>query len=173
VLLEAVKNFQDKAAVQDYSFATHSTVFKRIDAAYSFVTNLIGQESGAFDVEKTVVTTPSDGTALDGPPTIFTNRVFWRSTCNDTSSRVIHLVHLPKIGVDCCLTYALDLCIQNCPNMYVINMFDGSVHEIALSTQTTHQQFVDQTAFFRDFVKQRLDDSDFVRTVGKASWTIS
>lgn len=152
LLREASSNFHEKLQLTDFSFATHSTVFKRLDRAVALLDQLLPREyqiQGVFFPEE----------RWSGKEEKFASTVFYRDA---KRTKVINIEHSAKISADHHLTAALDMVVHNTQRANIVNLFDGSVHSVQV-IGTVRQEFACAVEHARAIEKATMSDADFER----------
>lgn len=121
VLREASSDFHEKLKISDFSFATHFTVFKRLDrAAHLLKTHwTAGFQNGKF----------LQRVELQGERERFAAAPFFAT---EAVGPVLHVAHVAKPSADLYLQAALEAALLARSEAVVLNLFDGSTQRVRL-----------------------------------------
>jgi hypothetical protein len=150
VLREASSDFREKLRLADFSFATHFTVFKRLDRAVDLLRSLwsAGFARGAF-VQRA---------AWQGERERFVATPFFAA---EGSGPVLHVAHVAKPSADLYLQAALEAALHGRREALVVNLFDGSATRVQLPhAEPLH--FARALEAARALEKPACDDDHFV-----------
>lgn len=152
LLREASANFHEKLQLTDFSFATHSTVFKRLDRAVALLEILLPREyhsRGVFLPEE----------QRNGTTEKFTSTVFYRDV---ERSFLVNVEHSAKLSAENHLAAALDTVVHGTPRAITINLFDGSVYTVRVLGDA-REDYACAVELARAAEKPTINDEEFER----------
>ncbi len=154
-LVGSAAGFEDRVPVRDYSFAVHSSVFRRVDFACRAFGQLVRGGPGAFNRTRSA--------AAGGGS--FRSTCFWVA---DDASRLVQLTSSPKTGPELLLGALLDACVHGCAEAALLNVFEGSVTTVRLAPGRSAAEFLLGTWNLRSVPKRERSEGEFLASRGRA-----